>query len=413
MKVLFLTKEYPPHVYGGAGVHVDYLSRELARHIEVEIRSFGDQASERPGLRIRGFGVDRARYQCPAPLVPVFESAQRCLDMNTSGISADLVHCHTWYTHLGGILVKLCYDIPLIVTTHSLEPQRPWKADQLGSGYRFSTWVERAALEMADAIVAVSLPMRNDILRMFDVEGSRVHVIHNGIDTEEFSPRESEAALLRYGIERGVPYLLFVGRITEQKGIRHLLQAIAYMNANFQVVLCAGAADTPEYAGEIAAMVSQVRARRPGIIWIEEMVDKTSLVELYSHAAVFCCPSIYEPFGIINLEAMACQNPVVAAAVGGIPEIVVDGETGYLVPVELSEHPPHAPVDPDGYARALAERVNRLMADSHLRLRFGREGRKRAVERFGWASVAQATVSLYRRVLQGGRKPEAGVPRLR
>ncbi|MFH1574959.1 MAG: glycogen synthase [Acidobacteriota bacterium] len=399
MKALLLTREYPPHVYGGAGVHVEYLSRELARLMQVEVRCFGDQSAGEGSLQVRGYGLDSAGYRGPERLVPVFESMQRCLDMNIAGIDADLVHCHTWYTHLAGVVARLCYGLPLVITTHSLEPRRPWKADQLGYGYRYSTWVEKTAVETADALIAVSRPMRADILRMFDVEESKVHVIHNGIDTDEFSPRRSDGALLRYGIDPKVPYVLFVGRMTEQKGIRHLLRSVAWMDAGYQVVLCAGAADTPEFAAEMRALAGEASAARAGVIWIEEMVERESLIELYSHAAVFCCPSVYEPFGIINLEAMACGTPVVAASVGGIPEIVMDGETGLLVPLPLADAPPHAPVDADGYARDLADRINRLMADPGLRGRMGQAGRERAAERFSWKKIAESTVRLYRDIL--------------
>ncbi len=400
MKILLLTKEYPPYVYGGAGVHIEYLSRELMRHAEVEVRCFGDQDVKLAGLRVRGYETDSSRFRCPPPLIPVFEAAQRCLDMNSSGMDAELVHCHTWYAHLAGIMAKRCYGIPLVITTHSLEPQRPWKASQLGSGYRFSAWVERAALELADAVVAVSQPMRNDIVRLFEVDERRVQVIHNGIDPDEYSPRSPGTALQRYGIDPRRPYLLFVGRMTEQKGIRYLLRAVEFMDPGFSIVLCAGAADTPEYGREIRELAAQAASRRKGIVWIEEMVPKDSLIELYSRAAVFCCPSIYEPFGIINLEAMASETAVVAARVGGIPEIVVDGETGYLVPLEDIQEPLGTPADADKYAKALAAPINRLMADPALRARFGRAGRKRVLERFSWAKIADATAALYREVLR-------------
>jgi starch synthase len=400
MKVLLFTREYPPHVYGGAGVHVEYLTRELVRHLEVEVRCFGDQQIAEQGFMVRGFGLGHSGYQCPPSLVPVLEAAQRCLDMNAAGVTGDLVHCHTWYTHLAGIIAKLCYKTPLILTMHSLEPQRPWKSAQLGHGYRFSSWVERTAIQMADATIAVSNRMRSDILDLFDADAARVHVIHNGIDTDEFSPRPSRAVLQRYGIDPEIPYVLFVGRMTEQKGIRHLLRSLAAMDSGFQVVLCVGAADTPEFAAEMRSLAAAAAARRNGVVWIEEMVDRPALIGLYSSASIFCCPSIYEPFGIINLEAMACGTAIVAAGTGGIPEIVLEGETGFLVPLETKDGESGPVLDSAKYERGLADRINRLMADRELRLRFGRAGRNRAAATFSWAGIAEATARLYRNVLR-------------
>ncbi len=395
MKVLIMTNEYPPYTYGGAGVHVEYLSKELAKLMPVEVRSFGDQYVAHHNLLVRGFKVDTSGYGGPKALTSVFGSAQRGLDFNSFGIDADLVHCHTWYTHLGGIVAKLTYGVPLVITTHSLEPLRPWKREQLGGGYDFSKWVERTALEMADAIIAVSHETKRDILRHFRVAEDKITVIHNGIDPAEYRKLSTTEALVRYGVDPNVPYVLFVGRVTRQKGIIYLVNAIKYMDPAFQVVLCAGAPDTPEIAAEMATAVEQVSAHRSGVIWIREMVDKQSLLELYSHAAVFCCPSIYEPFGIINLEAMACETPVVASALGGIPEVVVDGETGFLVPLQQIQEPPYAPVSPLKFARDLAAPINRLMADRGMRGRFAQAGRQRAEECFSWAVIAQQTKALY------------------
>ena len=395
MKVLFLTNEYPPHIYGGAGVHVDYLSRELAKTMEVEVRCFGDQNSLGTNPAVRGFEVDTASYTAPKPFHSVFGAVQRCLDFNTDRITADLVHCHTWYSHFGGILAKLNYGLPLVITVHSLEPLRPWKREQLGGGYDFSLWVERTALEMADAVIAVSNGTKADIERLFAVKPSRLHVIYNGIDLEEYRPTARTDALLRYGIDPAQPYLLFVGRITRQKGIVHLARAIPFMDPGFQIVLCAGAPDTPEIAAEMKAAVSQAQVKRSGVIWIEEMVDKETVHQLYSNAAVFCCPSIYEPFGIINLEAMACETAVVASAVGGIKEVVVDGVTGFLVPVEQMSESPFEPLNSEEFERDLAARINQLMADPELQKEFGRAGRKRAEEKFGWGAIAGETMRLY------------------
>ena len=399
MKVLFLTNEYPPHIYGGAGVHVDGLSRELAKTMPVEVRCFGDQRFEKGKLKVTGFELDASDFTCPKPLQSVFGAVRRCIDFNTTNIDADLVHCHTWYSHFGGILAKLNYGIPLVITVHSLEPLRPWKREQLGGGYDFSLWIEKTALERANAIIAVSNETRRDIERLFDVDPRRVHVIHNGIDLEQYRRVDSTAALKRHGIDPTKPYLLFVGRIARQKGIVHLVRAIQFMDKGFQIVLCAGAPDTPEIAAEMKEAVESAAKKRSDIIWIEEMVDRKAVIELYSHAAVFCCPSIYEPFGIINLEAMACETAVVASAVGGIKEVVVDGETGFLVPLEQMKETPFEPTNPEKFARDLAVRINQLMKNRHLREKFGQSGRKRAEEKFSWSAIAADTRKLYASLL--------------
>ncbi len=395
MKVLFLTNEYPPHIYGGAGVHVGYLSRELAKSMPVEVRCFGDQNFEERNLQVRGFGLDTSDFTCPKPLQSAFGAIRHCTDFNTTNIDADLVHCHTWYSHFGGILAKLNYGIPFVITVHSLEPLRPWKREQLGGGYDFSLWIEKTALEMADAIVAVSGETKRDIERLFEVDPNHVRVIHNGIDLEEYRRVDSTDALKRHGINPDEPYLLFVGRITRQKGIVYLVRAIQFMTPGFQIVLCAGAPDTPEIAIEMQKAIEQAKSERSDIIWIEEMVDRNAVVELYSHAAVFCCPSIYEPFGIINLEAMACGTPVVASAVGGIKEVVVDRETGFLVPLEQMKESPFEPLNPEKFSRDLAGKINQLMNDRRLREKFGKAGRKRVEEKFSWSTIAQKTKALY------------------
>src|SRR6266550_2626800 len=395
VKVLFLTNEYPPHIYGGAGVHVDYLSRQLAKLMLVEVRSFGDQRRDEGNLKVTGFEIDTKDFTCPKPLRSVFGAVRRCTDFNTTKIDADLVHCHTWYTHFGGILARKNYGIPLVITVHSLEPLRPWKREQLGGGYDCSLWVEKTALEMADAIIAVSGETKRDIERLFNVDPKRVHVIYNGIDLDEYHKVDSTEALKRYGIDQKKPYLLFVGRIARQKGIVYLVRAIQFMDPGFQIVLFAGAPDTPEIVEEMKSAVEQAKAKRSDIIWIEEMVDKKTVIELYSHAAVFCCPSIYEPFGIINLEAMACETAVVASAVGGIKEVVADGETGFLVPLEQMKEAPFAPLDPEKFPRDLAARINQLMANPSLREKSGKAGRKRAEEKFSWSAIARQTKALY------------------
>ncbi|HEX8311406.1 MAG TPA: glycogen synthase [Chthoniobacteraceae bacterium] len=401
MKALFLTNEYPPNVYGGAGVHVDYLSRELAKLMQVEVRCFGDQQLDAGALQARGFGLDTGAYTCPKPLHSTFGAVQRCTEFNTANIDSDLVHLHTWYAHWGGILAKLNYGIPMVLTVHSLEPLRPWKREQLGGGYDFTCWLEKTAIEMADAVIAVSKETKNDIQRFFNVPDERIHIIYNGIDLDEYQPVKTTEALVRYGIDPEVPFVLFVGRITRQKGIVHLVNAIQHMAPGYQVVLCAGAPDTPEIAAEMKAAVAAATAKRPGVIWIEEMVRKATVYELYSHAAVFCCPSIYEPFGIINLEAMACETAVVASAVGGIKEVVVDGVTGYLVPVEQMSESPFEPLEPEKFSRDLAGRINELMADPEKRVAFGKAGRRRAEEKFSWTAIAEQTRELYAQLLAG------------
>jgi starch synthase len=402
MRALILTNEYPPNVYGGAGVHVEYLTRELARLIDVDVRTFGSQDESTEHLRVRGFAVGHGLENAPEALRPLLTALSRDLAFVAEPVDADIVHCHTWYTLLGGILTKLAYGIPLVVTTHSLEPLRPWKREQLGGGYDVSTWVERTAIEMADAVIAVSQETRADVLRLFDVPGDRVRVIHNGIDTDEYQPQTGSASLERYGIDAAVPYVLFVGRITRQKGIVHLVRAISHLDAGIGVVLCAGAPDTPEIAAEMEAGVAAARAQRPNVVWIPEMVDKPTVRELYSHAAVFCCPSVYEPFGIINLEAMACETAVVASAVGGIPEVVVPSETGLLVPFDAAGDGSFEPADPDRFARDLAAAINELMADPDRRQQMGEAGRQRAVENFGWPAIARRTVDLYRSLVPPG-----------
>ena len=405
MKALFLTNEYPPYVYGGAGVHVDYLSRELAKTMPIEVRCFGDQKLEQGNLAVRGFELDDSEFTCPKPLRSVFGAIRRCTDFNAANIEADIVHCHTWYSHFGGILAKINYGLPLVITVHSLEPLRPWKREQLGGGYDFSVCLEKTALEMADAVIAVSGETKADVERLFKVRRDRLHVIYNGIDLDEYRKLDSAAALTKLGIDPDKPFLLFVGRITRQKGIIHLVRAIEFMDKDFQIVLCAGAPDTPEIGAEMKEAVAKVKSKRSGIIWIDEMVDRQTVRELYSGAAVFCCPSIYEPFGIINLEAMACETAVVATAVGGIKEVVVDGETGFLVPLDQMEESPFEPRDPEKFARDLALRVNQLIVDSALRAKFGRAGRKRAEEKFSWAAIAVQTRTLYEQLLATKEQP--------
>lgn len=395
MKALFLTNEYPPHIYGGAGVHVEYLSRELSKLMPVYVRCFGDQNISSEQLAAHGFGLDTADWTSPKQLQSVFGAVQRCLDFNTTNIDAGVVHCHTWYAHFGGILAKLNYGIPLVITVHSLEPLRPWKREQLGGGYDFTCWLERTALEMADAVIAVSEGTRRDVEKLFQIDPARLHIIYNGIDPAEYQAVTTRGVLDRFSIDSSKPYALFLGRITRQKGIIHLVNAIKHLDPGFQIVLCAGAPDTPEIAAEMKAAVAQAQSQRDGIIWIDQMLDNKSKIELYSHAGVFVCPSIYEPFGIINLEAMACGRAVVASAVGGIPEVVAHGETGYLIPVEQMTESPFEPLDPTKFSRDLADRINEIMADPTKQKAFGDAGRQRAIDTFSWGSIAKQTKALY------------------
>jgi len=401
MKALFLTNEYPPTIYGGAGVHVEYLSRELAKLMDVEVRCYSEQRRDPrldlPTLKATGFGIDPSDWRAPKPLHSIFSALQRGVDWNAAGVDADIVHLHTWYTHFAGIAAKLCYGIPMILTTHSLEPLRPWKREQLHGGYDFSVWVEKTAIEMADAVIAVSKEARDDIHRFFHVPDEKIHVIYNGIDLDEYQPVASTAALEKYGVDPRTPYVLFVGRITRQKGIIHLVRAIEHLHEGVQVVLCAGAPDTPEIAEEMRTAVARAQEKHSKVVWIDKMISVPEKIELYTHAAVFCCPSIYEPFGIINLEAMACETAVVASAVGGIKEVVDHGETGYLVPLAQMQQSPFEALHPEIYARDLAKRINELMADEPLRTAMGKAGRKRAEEIFSWRSIAKQTRDLYAR----------------
>lgn len=396
MKTLFLTNEYPPYIYGGAGVHVEYLTRELAKLMDVEVRCFGDQEGQiAGGIEVHGTGLDASSWTSPANLKSVFGALQRNLDFNTRNVDAQIVHLHTWYAHFAGILAKLNYGVPMVLTVHSLEPLRPWKREQLGGGYDFTCWLEKTAIEMADAIVAVSEETKVDVMRLFKVDPHKIHVIHNGIDPDEYHRVEAPEVLRKHGVNPDVPYVLFVGRITRQKGIVHLVRAIESMDPGYQIVLCAGAPDTPEILAEMEEAVAAAQARHGSIVWIQSMLPVQEKIAMYSHADVFCCPSIYEPFGIINLEAMACETAVVATAVGGIKEVVVHGETGLLVPLDQQTESPFEATDPSRFAKDLAEGINNLMADPEKRRRMALAGRQRAVDRFSWASIAKRTKALY------------------
>jgi glycogen synthase len=374
MKVAILTNEYPPHIYGGAGIHVDYLTRELKKLCEISVHCF----AKTPARPFDEFEDEK------------FKKVLEPLDINLQWLSEmrgiNIVHCHTWYSHFAGVLASRLYQIPLVLTTHSLEPHRPWKAEQLGDGgYAMSCWIERAAYQGAHGIIAVSNEMKRNVVALYGVDENKVRVIYNGIDPEFYHPIFDDAVLQKYGIEQKKPFVLFVGRITRQKGIVHLIQAAEKINEDAQIVLCAGAPDTPDIAEECQNLIAKAKAKRGGIIWIQEMIPHTELRVLYSHAAVFATPSLYEPFGIINLEAMACGTPVVGSAVGGIPEIIVEGETGFLVPLG----------PPEKFQSDLAEKLNLLLANPELAKKMGESARKRAETVFSWKSIAKQTLDFY------------------
>ena len=383
MRIAMLTREWPPDIYGGAGVHVEQLVEHLRPMAEVSVQCFGAPrrdalahevpdflASANPALQT--LGIDLAMASAVGPTV-------------------DVVHSHTWYANLAGHLASLLRRIPHVVTAHSLEPMRPWKREQLGGGYDVSSWVERTSYVNCDAIIAVSEGMRRDIMTAYpEVDPDKLHVVHNGIDTSVYRPTEDRTALDRFGIDGTRPYALFVGRITRQKGLIHLLRAARSFDDDVDLVLCASSPDTPEIAVEVSAAIADLQARRrPGsVVWIDQQVDRESLIELLGHARVFTCPSVYEPLGIVNLEAMACQTAVVASAVGGIPEVVQDGVTGTLVPYD--------PQLPEHFEQGFAAAVNALVRDADLAGKFGREGRHRAVTHFSWSSISKQTLAVYR-----------------
>lgn len=400
MKIAILTNEYPPHVYGGAGVHVEYLTRELAnlddrKHL-VEILCFGDQRVEAGNLMAKGIQPDYKLPYQDARHKKLFDTLLRDLIMAGTLRDADVVHCHTWYTHFAGCLLKQLLGVPLILSTHSLEPRRPWKEEQLGSGYKVSTWLEKTAYENADGVIAVSTAMRQDVHEVYGVPFEKIRVIYNGIDLNQYKPTPNLEVLAHYKIDPEKPFVLFVGRITRQKGIIHLVNAIKYLRPGLQVVLCAGAPDTEEIGKEMEEKVEQARAATENeIIWIPEIVPKDRIISLYSHAAVFVCPSVYEPFGIINLEAMACNTPVVASAVGGIPEVVVHNETGLLVPFQPMSANNFEPKNSEQFARDLAAGVNSLFESPDRIKEMGVKARQRVEKHFSWSSIARQTLEFY------------------
>ncbi len=386
MRIGILTREYPPDVYGGAGVHVDFLVRELVDLVDVDVHCMG---ADRPGA---------TAHSEHEPFLDGANAALRTLAADL-GMAAgtgdcDLVHSHTWYANMGGHLAKLLHDVPHVVTSHSLEPHRPWKAEQLGGGYRVSSWAERTAYESADAIIAVSNGSRVDVLDAYpNLDESKIHVVHNGIDTEFYAPDPDTDVLERLGVDLDRPSAVFVGRITRQKGVPHLLRAALAFDESIQVVLLAGAADTPELKAETDAAIDDLRAARDGVVLVSEMLPREDVRQVLTHSSVFVCPSVYEPLGIVNLEAMACETAVVASDVGGIPDVVVPGETGALV---------HYDADATAeFEAGLAAAVNDIATDAELARRMGVAGRRRAIDRFGWDVAARKTVAIYETLLAG------------
>jgi starch synthase len=436
MRIGLMTREYPPYVYGGAGVHVEYLARELAKTTDVDVYAWGETPEPLPPAT----SSLNVHFQQPWDALSTgtdakFKGALEALSLNLLQnldlSQLDVIHTHTWYVAMAGFLAKKLYNIPFVLTTHSLEPLRAWKAEQLGTGYALSSWMELTAIESADAIIAVSNGTRADILKAYPgVDPSRIHVIYNGIDLQQYQYTPDIAALTKYGVDTTRPYVLFVGRITRQKGVTHLVDAIQYLPAGTQVVLCAGAPDTPEIAAEMRAKVEAVRKYTPGsqaaavenftppevdppghsiatgdptgtghnLVWIEQMVTKEEAIQLYSHCAVFCCPSVYEPFGIINLEAMACRAPVVASATGGILEVVVEGKTGHLVPFTADPETTF-PTDPAQFARDLAAKIVALLENPAKAEKMGEAGRKRVEDHFSWTAIASQTIELYQSLI--------------
>ena len=406
MKIALFTNEFPPNIYGGAGVHIDFLSQELSKLAKVEVRCFGAQDLQTENINV--FGIDYCienQTDNGNKHFKMFQNLSKNIEMSKQTITADVVHCHTWYTHLAGIFSRELLQVPLILTTHSLETHRPWKFEQLGNGYFMSRWIEQQAYKAADGVIAVSQQMKTDVVEAYGINPEKVAVIHNGIDPDFYKPTYDPEFLTSLGIDPEIPFVLFVGRITRQKGISQLIAAAKYFDTNCQIVLCAGAPDTPEIASETEQIINDLKQKRFGVILISEMLPREQIRILYSHARVFVCPSLYEPFGIINLEAMACETAIVASAVGGIPEIIVEGETGFLIPLEPISNKDFNPKYPEIFQKNLAEKVNLLLRDEGLAQKMGVQGRERVESMFSWTSIAKTTLKYYQQVIKNF-KPE-------
>lgn len=397
MRVDIVTKEYPPEIYGGAGVHVTELVKALRKSIEVQVRAFGQGRDE----------ADTSSYTVPVELGsanPAIQTLGVDLEIVGDVAGADVVHSHTWYANFAGHLASLLHGIPHVVTAHSLEPLRPWKAEQLGGGYAVSSYIEQTAYEHATAVVAVSEGMRRDILRSYPtLDPEKVRVIYNGIDVDAWHPRTDHALLERFAIDPNRPSVVFVGRITRQKGLPYFLRAAALLPPEVQIVLCAGAPDTPQIMAEVEGLVRDLQRTRDGVVWIDEFLQRDDLCAILTSATTFVCPSIYEPLGIVNLEAMACGAAVVGTATGGIPEVVVDGVTGRLVPIDQVQDGTGTPTDPDRFVADLAATLAEVVADPERARAYGAAGRERAATAFSWQAIADATESLYREVAQPSR----------
>jgi len=389
-------------------VHIDFLSQELAKLGQVEVRCFGDQSEATASMNVLGIQSSLTKMEDAAnPHIKMFHNLSRNVEMSQYTLQADVIHCHTWYTHLAGIFSRELLQVPLILTTHSLETHRPWKVEQLGNGYFLSRWIEHHAYNTADGVIAVSEQMKTDVVEAYGINPEKVTVIHNGIDPEFYKPTFDNDLLREYSINPEVPFVLFVGRITRQKGISQLISAAKYFNKNCQIVLCAGAPDTPEIAKETEELIAELKSQREGVILISEMLPREKVKVLYSHARVFACPSLYEPFGIINLEALSCETPVVGSAVGGIPEIITENETGYLIPLEPISRTDFNPKNPDAFQRDFASKVNLLLEDENLATQMGKAGRKRVLEKFSWESIAKTTYNYYEEVISKFEKEKA------
>ena len=408
MKIALFSNEFPPNIYGGAGVHIDFLSRELCKLGKVEVRCFGNQMENTGAMKVVGIQSCLTKMEDKENLhLKMFHNLSKNVEMAQATLDADVIHCHTWYTHLAGIFSRELLQVPLILTTHSLETHRTWKVEQLGNGYFLSRWIENHAYNTADGVIAVSQQMKTDVVEAYGIDQKKVTVIHNGIDSEFYKPTFDSDLLVEYGINPEIPFVLFVGRITRQKGISQLIAAAQYFNKNCQIVLCAGAPDTPEIAKETEDLIANLKQKREGIILISEMLPREKIKILYSHARVFACPSLYEPFGIINLEAMSCETPVVGSAVGGIPEIIVEGKTGYLIDLESVSRTDFNPKNPDEFQQHFAQKINLLLDDEDLANAMGKTGRKRVLEKFSWESIAKTTYNYYEEVISKFEKEKA------